>query len=185
MIYSFKRLNSIYSYYKILLHSPFCCWGVWDLFFSPQLWHVGSSSLTRDQTCTPCIGSVESQPLDHQRSPILVDYFVPTSLYLLISYPLIALPLPISLTASLFSISVILNTQHYSLNISLCHQRCFLNNILNGYVSCSIVYGLYPLFYDTILVYLRFIYCFMTLFCNVNNAMVTMFVNPCILSPAA
>ena len=26
-----------------------------------QLWHVGSSSLTRDQAWTPCIGSMESQ----------------------------------------------------------------------------------------------------------------------------
>ena len=30
---------------------------------------MGSSSLTRDQTQTPCIGSLESQPLDHQESP--------------------------------------------------------------------------------------------------------------------
>ena len=28
-----------------------------------------ASSLTRDQTGSPCIGSVESQPLDHQQSP--------------------------------------------------------------------------------------------------------------------
>ena len=27
------------------------------------------SSLTREQTQAPCIGSVESQPLDHQASP--------------------------------------------------------------------------------------------------------------------
>ena len=31
--------------------------------------HVGSSSLTRDRTQAPCIGSVESYPLDHQGSP--------------------------------------------------------------------------------------------------------------------
>ena len=30
--------------------------------------HVGSS-LTRDQTCAPCIGNSDSQPLDHQRGP--------------------------------------------------------------------------------------------------------------------
>ena len=29
-------------------------------------------SLSRDQTCTPCIGSTESQPLGHQGSPILL-----------------------------------------------------------------------------------------------------------------
>ena len=34
-----------------------------------QLWHVRSSSLTRDQTWAFCIGNVESQPLDHQRIP--------------------------------------------------------------------------------------------------------------------
>ena len=34
-----------------------------------QLLPVGTSSLTRDQTQAPCIGSAESQPLDHQGSP--------------------------------------------------------------------------------------------------------------------
>lgn len=30
-------------------------------------------SLTRDRTCTPCSGSAESQPLDHQGSPSMVS----------------------------------------------------------------------------------------------------------------
>ena len=34
-----------------------------------QLQNVGCSSLTRDGTWPPCIGSLESQPLDHQGSP--------------------------------------------------------------------------------------------------------------------
>ena len=34
-----------------------------------QLWYMGSSSQTRSQTWAPCIGSSESQPLDHQGSP--------------------------------------------------------------------------------------------------------------------
>ena len=34
-----------------------------------KLWHVGSSSLTRDGTWAPCIRSKESYPLDHQGSP--------------------------------------------------------------------------------------------------------------------
>ena len=41
--------------------------------------HVGSSSLTRDRTLAPCIGSVESYPLDHQGSPphyIYSSYFL-------------------------------------------------------------------------------------------------------------
>ena len=37
-----------------------------------QLWHVESSSLTRDQTQAPCIVSLESQPLDHQGGPYYV-----------------------------------------------------------------------------------------------------------------
>ena len=48
------------------------CWGrraslavAWELL----LRHVGPGSPTRDQTCAPCIGSVESQPLAQQRSP--------------------------------------------------------------------------------------------------------------------
>ena len=32
--------------------------------------HVGSSSLTRDRTQAPCIGSTESYPLHHQGSPL-------------------------------------------------------------------------------------------------------------------
>ena len=40
--------------------------GMWTLSCSM---HMGSSSLTRDQTWTPCIGSVESYPLHHQGSP--------------------------------------------------------------------------------------------------------------------
>ena len=33
------------------------------------LLHVGSSSLPRDGTQAPCIGSGESEPLDHQGTP--------------------------------------------------------------------------------------------------------------------
>ena len=43
----------------------FSC-GVWELSCGM---HVGSSSLTRDRTWAPCIGSTESYPLDHQGSP--------------------------------------------------------------------------------------------------------------------
>ena len=38
--------------------------GMWDLSLS----HVGSSSLTRDRTQAPCIGSMESWPLDTEKS---------------------------------------------------------------------------------------------------------------------
>ena len=44
--------------------------GCAGLSCSTQDWqHVGPSSLTRDQIWAPCIGSTESWPLDHQRSP--------------------------------------------------------------------------------------------------------------------
>ena len=36
---------------------------------NPQLQHVGSSSLIRGHTWAPCIGSWQSWPLDHHRSP--------------------------------------------------------------------------------------------------------------------
>ena len=35
----------------------------------PYLWHAGSNSQIRDSTLIPCIGSMESQPLDYQGSP--------------------------------------------------------------------------------------------------------------------
>ena len=38
--------------------------------------HAGSSSLTRDQTQAPCIGSGESYPLDHQGSPQLGGFLI-------------------------------------------------------------------------------------------------------------
>ena len=50
-----------------------CC-GMWDPLVAACgllscCMHAGSSSLTRDRTQTPCIGSTESYPLDHQGSP--------------------------------------------------------------------------------------------------------------------
>ena len=53
---------------QVLVASGIFSCSMWDL----QLRHVGSSSLTRDQTWAPCIGSTESQLLDHQGSPSLI-----------------------------------------------------------------------------------------------------------------
>ena len=50
----FKKINLF-----ILLHWFFCC-GMQDIWLQHpecQLQHVGSSSLTKDQTRAPCIGS--------------------------------------------------------------------------------------------------------------------------------
>ena len=44
---------------------------MWDLQLShanSSFWHMGSSSLTRDQAQVPGIGHLESQPLSHQGS---------------------------------------------------------------------------------------------------------------------
>ena len=52
---------------------PHC--SMWDLRLWPmnsQLQHTASSSLNRDGTWAPCIGSVESWPLDHPGNPWLV-----------------------------------------------------------------------------------------------------------------
>ena len=49
-----------------------CSIRIFSCGMQTQLWHVGSSSLTRDQSSVPCIGSTESQPLDHQEVPLIV-----------------------------------------------------------------------------------------------------------------
>ena len=53
--------------YSILLFLSIYLFGCAE--FSLQ--RVGSSSLSRDQTWVPCIGSAKSYPLDHQGSPIV------------------------------------------------------------------------------------------------------------------
>ena len=65
-------LNSFSAYLPAsapfpLLHSFF----FFSFFFILAAWHVVSylSSWTRDGTCAPCFGSLESQPLDYQGSP--------------------------------------------------------------------------------------------------------------------
>ena len=41
--------------------------GVFSFCCAMYMW--GLSSLTQNQTCVPCSGSMEPYPLDHQRSP--------------------------------------------------------------------------------------------------------------------
>ena len=62
-----------------LLAAPGLSCGMWDLHSS--LPHGGSlvalvesCSLTRDLTWVPCIQSSESQPLDHQGSPMMLSF---------------------------------------------------------------------------------------------------------------
>ena len=51
--------------------------GVYFLFLAALLDMLDLSSLTKDQTCTLCVGSVESQPLDHQGIPSAFVHFKP------------------------------------------------------------------------------------------------------------
>ena len=69
---SWLFLKNIFIYLFIWLHRVLVvaggllgC-GTWTLSCGM---HVGSSSLTRDWTWAPCIGSAESYPLHHQGSP--------------------------------------------------------------------------------------------------------------------
>ena len=57
-IYLYCFFGKLFCFY--FLAAP--C-SIWDL-----------SSPTRDRTLTPCTGSAESQPLDHQGSPLLYYY---------------------------------------------------------------------------------------------------------------
>ena len=47
----------------------YLCWALAAAHGICHLWLVGSHSLTKDCTWAPCIGSMESQPLDHWGSP--------------------------------------------------------------------------------------------------------------------
>ena len=56
-------------FFKIYFIYLFGCAGSQLRRTGSSLQHEGSCSLTRDRTWAPCIGSVASQPLDHQGSP--------------------------------------------------------------------------------------------------------------------
>ena len=56
-----EYINSFFKNYLFLfiyLTAPDCSWQTQDL--QPSLQHAGSSSLIRDQTRAPCIGSMQS-----------------------------------------------------------------------------------------------------------------------------
>ena len=63
-VFYLARSQFIYQV-LVVAHVIYLCCGMWDIL----LQHVESSSLTRGQPRAPCIGSVESQPLDHKGSP--------------------------------------------------------------------------------------------------------------------
>ena len=73
--HQFLPLCPLSPSFILLLHFKFFFCNIY-LFgsirdLSSSLQHVGSSSLTRDRTWAPCIGSPEFQPLDYQGSPSL------------------------------------------------------------------------------------------------------------------
>ena len=73
--FSFLKKISIHLFIYLAVPGLCCdlrglCCSVWDLLIA----HAGSSSLTRDWTWGPCTGSAESQPLDHQGSPEMLNF---------------------------------------------------------------------------------------------------------------
>ena len=57
------REHNFFFFFFLLLQVSVVTHRIFDLCYSMQdlfLWHVGSSSLTRDQTQAPCTGKVES-----------------------------------------------------------------------------------------------------------------------------
>ena len=80
------HFNQFLNFYLFILAVLGVSCGMWDL----QLRHVGSyscsmrtlscgthagsSSLTRDQTGAPCVGGIESYPLDHHGVPTLTIF---------------------------------------------------------------------------------------------------------------
>ena len=77
-----KSLHTLFEIFIYLTRPSLSC-STQDpqapLWQEPQLWHGGSSSLTRDGTQAPCIGSTESQPLDHQGIPPCAHLKLPLS----------------------------------------------------------------------------------------------------------
>ena len=73
----YREINSEWILFDFLKNIYlFCCAGSQLWHWDPQLqhadsWlqHVGSSSLTKNRTQAPCLGSMGSQALDHQGSP--------------------------------------------------------------------------------------------------------------------
>ena len=80
-----------------------------------QLLHVGSSSLTRDQTHVPCTWSSESWPLDHQGSPTHCFYYL--------SF-IISLESGIIKPPTLFFFHVMLAIIHLCISISILESAC-------------------------------------------------------------
>ena len=64
---NWRSLFRIFFFFFFLASQCLSC-HTWDL----QLQHMRSSSLTRDRTQTPCIGSTASEPLYHQWSPFCI-----------------------------------------------------------------------------------------------------------------
>ena len=86
-----------------------------------QLWHVGSNSLTRDLTQVPCIGSLESQSLDHQGIPTLCFFFFSQHIHLSVEHDINKLMLTISGLQSL-KLNHLLQLYLKSLNLGVYHS---------------------------------------------------------------
>ena len=113
----------------------FSC-STWDLY----LGHVGSSSLTRDGTPTPCIGSTESYPLDQQGSCFsLYFYFSFPASTLPDHSPTLRLPTPSSLwlCLSIYGLTPVAISLLVSLCLSLSPSPCLFPSLSVTHFSLS------------------------------------------------
>ena len=114
----------------------FSC-STWDLY----LGHVGSSSLTRDGTPTPCIGSTESYPLDQQGSCFsLYFYFSFPASTLPDHSPTLRLPTPssLSLCLSIYGLTPFAISLLVSLCLSLSPSPCLFPSLSVTHFSLSL-----------------------------------------------
>ena len=109
-----------------------------------QLQHVGSSSLTRDRTWAPCTGSSESQPLDHQGSPISITFCV-ISLEMFSS--LLLCSSMNNLLQNEFLISVIVYFISRKSFLSLCHFLVSYSLFSSLFFSCLTRVGIVTFIY--------------------------------------
>ena len=73
LVISCKLLPSLaFSLKACALYVPWCLRLFFFLALTCNMQNL--SSLTRNWTCAPCGGSIESQPLDHQGSPSLTEF---------------------------------------------------------------------------------------------------------------
>ena len=86
IFYVFICLHWVFVAAEEIFHLHCGMWALQLQHVGPQLLCVASSSLTRIPTWAPKIGSAESQPLNHQRSPSAIIFLFLIYFSFLISF---------------------------------------------------------------------------------------------------